>query len=752
MNVNIQRAEASFSHYENGLQHLLGELKRIDLLIFQQIQEVRMNRGKSPADDYRGLFISEEEISEILKEKGDPNEDHPVFLETSEKINEHLQELNTCISQSLTLSLERGIFLPLQHLSNLFQLSSFERDCILICLAPELDVKYEKLYAYLNDDVTRKKPTIDLILKLLCLSIGEKARQRRSFSENSALFKYHLVQLASDPQQQQSPLISRSIKLDDGIVEFLLGNPLVRPQMSHISMLVEPLEYIANIIFEEEVEEKIKHLLQLRNERSGQAIILPQLGCQIFNITGPANNGQQQFAEMFCKQLQLPLLVVDTVLLLEGEGTFTTTLTLVFREALLRSAAVFFKRFDRLLNDSDKNKSRVSLFIKTLQNFHLSVFIETERNWRPASGDCPLSVIPIGLPIPSYEIRKKLWKNHLQEYSLSQDVDISELAGKFQFARGQIRKAIQNTIDLLFTTDSGKPVITPKILYEGCRAASNQKLSTLSKKIKPRYELKDIVLPKDKFDQLKEILSYVKYRQRVYGDWGFDKKFSLGKGLNALFHGPSGCGKTMASEIIANELGLDLYKIDLSTVVSKYIGETEKNLSRIFKEAETSNAIIFFDEADAIFGKRSEVKDAHDRYANIEVAYLLQKMEEYEGVVILATNLLKNMDNAFVRRLHFSVEFPFPGDEQRIKIWKTIFPEEAPRDADIDYEFLARKFKLAGGNIKNIIISSAFLALENSAGEISMKHIIMASKREFQKMGKLITQSDFGKYYHLIAS
>lgn len=245
---------------------------------------------------------------------------------------------------------------------------------------------------------------------------------------------------------------------------------------------------------------------------------------------------------------------------------------------------------------------------------------------------------------------------------------------------------------------------------------------------------------------MKEIAAYVRHRHLVYGEWGFDRKLSLGKGLNVLFHGTSGTGKTMAAEIIAGDLGLDLYKIDLSTVVSKYIGETEKNLSKIFKEAETGNAIIFFDEADALFGKRSEVKDAHDRYANIEVAYLLQKMEEYDGIVILATNLLKNIDDAFIRRLHFSLEFPFPDEAHRLKIWKSIFPDEAPREGDIDFEFLARKFKVAGGNIKNIVLTAAFFAAENSR-KIGMKHMILASKREFQKMGKLSMQSDFGKYY-----
>ena len=202
--------------------------------------------------------------------------------------------------------------------------------------------------------------------------------------------------------------------------------------------------------------------------------------------------------------------------------------------------------------------------------------------------------------------------------------------------------------------------MTAADLHAACRLQSNRKLAALARKITPHYTWDDIVLPADRLRQLREICNQVKYRARVYDEWGFDRKLSLGKGLNVLFAGPSGTGKTMAAEIMAGELGLDLYKIDLSTVVSKYIGETEKNLARIFDEAETTNAILFFDEADALFGKRSEVRDAHDRYANIEISYLLQRMEEYDGIVILATNLRKNMDEAFVRRMHFTVEFPFP--------------------------------------------------------------------------------------------
>jgi SpoVK/Ycf46/Vps4 family AAA+-type ATPase len=263
----------------------------------------------------------------------------------------------------------------------------------------------------------------------------------------------------------------------------------------------------------------------------------------------------------------------------------------------------------------------------------------------------------------------------------------------------------------------------------------------LAQKIDPKYSWDDIVLPADQLSQLKELCSQAKYRYKVYGDWGFDRKLSLGKGMNAMFSGPPGTGKTMAAEVIADALQLDLFRIDLSQVVSKYIGETEKNLHQIFLEAQAGHAILFFDEADALFGKRSEVKDAHDRYANVEIGYLLQKMEEYEGVAILATNLRQHIDDAFLRRMTFVVEFPFPDVEYRRRIWQVVFPEAAPISEDVDFDLLAREIKLAGGNIKNIALRAAFFAAANG-GRISTSHLWQAALREHQKLGRTWTSME----------
>jgi len=278
------------------------------------------------------------------------------------------------------------------------------------------------------------------------------------------------------------------------------------------------------------------------------------------------------------------------------------------------------------------------------------------------------------------------------------------------------------------------------------RRLASGHLDGLALRVRPRRTWDDLVLPTEEKAQLRELSARYRHRVTVYETWGFQALPSAG--LVALFAGPSGTGKTLAGEVIAGDLGLDLYKVDLSSVVSKYIGETEKNLERVFTAASAGNVVLFFDEADALFGKRSEVSDAHDRYANIEVSYLLQRLESYDGLVVMATNLQRNLDAAFLRRIHVAVEFPLPDDEQRRAIWELCFPPAAPV-AELDLDFLAHQFKISGGAIRNAGLAAAFLAAE-TGGDISMDLVVLALKREFQKLGRLRTEAEFDRYFHLV--
>jgi SpoVK/Ycf46/Vps4 family AAA+-type ATPase len=313
------------------------------------------------------------------------------------------------------------------------------------------------------------------------------------------------------------------------------------------------------------------------------------------------------------------------------------------------------------------------------------------------------------------------------------------IARQFQLTTDQIQDLVDTAVDQAIQE---RQPLQNQHLFAAARAHSTVRLTSLATKITPRYAWSDLILPDTQMNMLREMTSTIKYRSLVLEDWGVGQKLVPSTGITTLFVGPPGTGKTMAAEVIAADLGLDLYKIDLSGVVSKYIGETEKNLERIFTEADRSNAILFFDEADAIFGKRSDVKDARDRYANIEISYLLQRMESYNGVTILATNLGTNLDDAFTRRLQFRITFSDPEIEQRMQIWQTLFPPGVPRASDVDWAWLAHKFNLTGGNIRNIIVAAAYLAAEDGR-TVTMSQILHATRRELQKMGRMINERDF---------
>jgi SpoVK/Ycf46/Vps4 family AAA+-type ATPase len=713
--------------YENNLEHLLEELRRIDLIINLSLKKWKAEHSES-VDDYLGLYISENEVNTILQTP-------PYELKANTNLDSELDKIETLakeIDRKKIESVKQGKELRFYVLSNLFHLNPFEIDAFLICLAPELDLRYEKLYAYLQNDVTKKRPTVDLVIKLLCSSMKERFRMRESFSPTAPLIKNGLIYFTGD---DQLPLLSKSIKLDEKIISFLLGANGIDKRIRNFSAIIEPKKSFSDIIFADDDKKSLMELM--KQYRSLENPVM-------FFFHGPYGTGKKMTAEAICKELGMPLLVVDSKIFLKNESF--ETLDIVFREALLQNSSLYLEGFDALWIEKNAGITAISL-LHRLDEFPDWFFLSGELPWEPMGILKNHGFISLAFPIPSLAFRKRLWVSFLRGHTYD-DVDIDALATKFKFSGGQIKDAIFTAHNIAIAKKPGKSRLSMADLHQGCKAQSNRNLSAFARKIESHYTWDDIILPKDIKEQLREVSGYIKYKGTVYTDWGFDKKLSLGKGLNVLFSGPSGTGKTMASEIIAKDVGLDLYKIDLSSVVSKYIGQTEKNLKNIFKEAETSNAILFFDEADALFGKRSEVRDSHDRYANIEINYLLQKMEEYEGIVILATNFSSNIDEAFLRRMHFKIDFISPDEELRGKILRSMFPRETPVGDNLDFGFLA-KFKITGGNIKNIALSAAFLAA-NDSGTVKMEHIIKATKREFQKMGKLCTQVDFGKYYDVV--
>ena len=731
---NTQPVEEALPAYASNWEYLSDELRYVDLLIHLQVVHTQRQTPASLLDQFRGVVISDEEIARLLA-TSQQLEDEEIFRNVQSHEQRTLltprTQLANDIAQRRTTSLKESMPLCLPALARLFQLTRFEEQCLLICLAPELDRKYEKLYAYLQDDVTRKKPSVDLVLTLLCGTRAEKVTARSMFDTQAPLLKYRLLHMSETAPDNAVPLLQRTLKVDDRIVNCVLGVPRIDTRLDPVArMIAQPSALSMGRAVEAlclQMQEFLHaHFAELQAPRRNP----------IFYLYGPFGAGKHSVAMTIARNLGLPLLIADVERMLSGPLPFAEAAWLLGREAGLQPAVLCLENCDALLAESDKQRGALPALLEAAKTFARVTFLLGSQVWQAQAISQDETFLALEIPPADAVSRKQVWQSQLNgHHRLADDVDLNSLAGNFRFQPGQIREAVAAAERLARWRSPAGGCLTMADLSAACRAQSTAKLSTLARKITPTYVWDDLVLPLDQLQQLKELCQQAKYRHLVYGDWGFEHKLSLGKGLNALFSGPPGTGKTMAAEVIAHELQLDLYQIDLSQVVSKYIGETEKNLQQIFREAQSGNAILFFDEADALFGKRSEVKDAHDRYANIEVGYLLQKMEEYEGITILATNLRQHLDEAFMRRLHCIVEFPFPDEEYRRQIWQGVFPREAPLGADVDFALLAREIKLPGGNIKNMGLAAAFYAASEDR-VIRMPHLVQAARREYQKLGR----------------
>lgn len=722
--------------YSSSWEHLADELKYLDLLLRLRTLDVRSRHPASPLDQFKGLVLSDDEIGDLtanlpFSEEGSAGS----VTSEQQRLSEELARSGSLIEGRRAAAIEAGVTLLLPYLSELFYLTRFEEQCLLTCLAPELDRRYEKLYGYLQDDVTRKNPSVDLILGLLCGTREEKLLARVAFEPSAPLLKYRLIEMSGSAPDGSVPLLGRTLKLDDRLVNFLLGIESIDSRLAHSSSPVWPRmgwEYV------EATSQSTERMRRFVEGDLKERWATPQR--TIFYFYGPDETGKRDLAEAAATELGRPLLTCDAETLLEGAVGLEESAWILGREALLRSAVLCIERVEALQSDKGKPARQVDSLLDAAQTFSPVTFLFGEKRWKPERLSGDTAFIEADFPIPPAHVRKNLWAGTLNgDHRIAVDPELGALASKFRLTSGQIKEAVVTAHGLARWSGSGD--VTLSDLHAACRLYSQQELGTLARKIEPVYRWPDIVLPEDSLTQLHEMCGRVAQRQRVLSEWGFGSKLSLGTGISALFVGASGTGKTMAAEIIASELELDLYKIDLSGAVSKYIGETEKNLERIFTAAENANAILFFDEADALFGKRSEVRDSHDRYANIEVAYLLQRIEQYEGVAILSTNLRQNIDEAFLRRLQFIVDFPFPDESHRELIWQTLFSSEAPCAREIDFGLLARLFRISGGNIRNIILGAAYLAAAGDE-QIDMTHFVQAARREYQKLGKLFPEAE----------
>jgi hypothetical protein len=685
--------------YADGREHLAAELAWLDQALLALV-----HAAAPVAEGGHGWFVSAQEARQLLSGGTGAEPAEP-----PEALTRGRRE----ITERVAASAERGLVLP--RLRELFGLTAAEELLLIAGAAAEFDARYGKVYGYLHDDTTRRRPSLQLVAAVARLD-PRCAGGGALFDPRAAVFRWQMIDGADDAAHHPS----RGIRLDPGILAMITGSWAAD---GPIDAALRPLpETDASAWPYDDLTDRLAAVLD-----GGPRHLTAQ-------FHGPRAAEGRRVALAACRRAGVGLLHADAgeLLTLSQSGALPLAqgLRLVYRKAALASAAVYLSGVDALLGDP-RAAAHLRVLHRLLAETPWFTCLESERPWLPGeSFPAHVTFLPFEPPPLGDRHRREVWRRAVPGLS-ADEADL--LAARFPSAPSEIGDTLRLARGRAEAIDGGEPGFEE--LVWACSTARRAALDGLARPVTPRAAWDDLVLPTDVLAQLRELCAQVRHRGRVLDDWGLGRRASLGRGVQALFLGPSGTGKTLAAEVVAGAVGMDLMKVDLSTVVSKYIGETEKHLGRLFDGAERSGSILFFDEADALFGKRSEVGDAHDRYANIEVSYLLQRVEEYAGVVILATNFAQNIDEAFQRRIRVAVTFPFPDEAARMAIWRRHLPAELPVAADLDLARMARRFKVPGGVIRKIVWNAAFLAADDG-GRVGNEHLLLATRREYERMGK----------------
>jgi ATPase family associated with various cellular activities (AAA) len=603
-------------------------------------------------------------------------------------------------SKTVTTAAEDTI-LPLRHAIRQFDLRAVEYDALVLALAIELDGRFGRLVAYLNDHVGRTRPTLGLALALQ--GAEHLPLSPLAFCERPVV-RDGLLEIEGD-----GPAPGWSFLLPRDLVLRLAGEAPPDTLPTGFRCFPPSPDLLARLVLGTTVRDGLA---------SWAASARPLI------LAGLPGAGRATAARGITGALGSRLLIAEL-----PANQMTDRLRAARREAAWHDAALLLRV---VVPDAAGTIDWRGLWDGLADLRRPLLIAIAPQHAEALAAAAPREPAVVTFPEPSLAERVALWQALLPpDAALTADA-ADQLAARFRFNPGRIARAVRRA----------EPTgLTPDALLLACREVGAATMGPLAQKLPLPYAWDDLVVPPAVREELDLARVWVRQQRQVLDRWGFGRRMAMGRGLTMLFGGPPGTGKTMAAQVLAGALALDLYRVDLSRVVNKYIGETEKNLALLFDEAQASGAVLFFDEADALFGKRSEVKDAHDRYANLEIGYLLQRMEEYEGVTILASNRARDMDEAFTRRFHFIIDFPMPDEAHRLRIWQGMFPAEAERDGVLDLASLAKRFETSGGEIKNAVLAAAFVA----AGEqvpLCTRHLVQAVRREFRKGGRLTGERD----------
>ncbi len=687
---------------------LYSELKRILKLLQGELSRQR-ERGRTPAvDPVEGLVIEEGEAEGLV-------------LELSRELDRSAaspqpRTAETRTSQSATLwypQVESGSWSPLRHAAAVFELSHTEYDALVLTLAVEIDSRFGRLVAFLNDHAGRTRPTLGMAAQI-ARQQGSEPVPLPSLFLTAIAFRDGLLEIEGD-----GPVPGMTLRVSLEMLARFTSSGKIEPTIPHVSFSPQRPNELAQLVLSNHLREQAMSWVQRSRDAADSRSLI---------LTGVVGSGRGTLARAIASEAGWPTTVVE----LDREN-LANRLRLARREARWQQSVVVL----RVQEDASFTKLDWRFLWSELECVRLPCFLILT----PAAVDLAASTAreePVVWTVESPDLsqRIQLWQSLLPTGHTVEAEACETLAARFHFAPGQTTRAVRRAVSQAEFLKGDDPQLTALLLEQSSREIGNAAMGTLAEKIALPFARADLILPPHLEAEIDLALAWMQCQRQVLDNWGFARRIPYGRGLTALFAGPPGTGKTMAAQVVARELGVDLYRVDFSRLMSKWIGETEKNLSKLFDDAHAAGVALFFDEGDAVAGKRSEIKDAHDRYANIEIAYLLQRMEEHEGISIFATNRLADLDEAFTRRFHFVLDFPKPNAEQRLHIWQGMIPKEAQVDPNLDLARCAREYELTGGEIKNIVLAAAFLAARQGT-PIALQHVTTAVQREFLKSGRL---------------
>ena len=640
-----------------------------------------------------------------------------------------LRDRLSFIDDRAALSVEAGIKLPLYELSHKLKFEPFTLFCFACGILSSTQTDYAGVFQIVNENANLSAPTIESAAKVF---YGGEYSITGAYGDMSTCLEQLLPVLSL--RVLDSMPFSTVVSPDKRIIDCLFGrNPdkLDENYTRFISMLTNDKE-LDPIMANQGVLDEMK--------------ISYDEGVRIFYYYGDEGSGRRFFVKHFCKETSQGAVQINCKKLFNYDYQFVEkALWAVTRECILTDSCCCLTELSFREEEKEKFFGYMDLAFSKLNEQNVLVFAMSKEHidFREVTKS---EYTELELPTPDTAERQACWEYYAQGYKLEEGIDMLEMSTKFLFTPGKIHDALKHARAL--STMAQEKEISRDKLFKGCYNQMSSELTQKATKIKANFGFEDIVMNPSQRETLEHAIDQMNFRKQVYENWHYTKKYPYGRGLSILLFGAPGTGKSMCAQVIAHELNLELYRVDLSKVIDKYVGETEKSISMIFREAKKCNVVLFFDECDTLFAKRSDDGGSNQASNNNKTALLLQEVEAYDGVSVLATNYKHNIDPAFFRRMKYIVEFQFPDVDTREMLWTTTIPKDTPLADDVDIRFLAEKFEFVGGNIKNCILNAAFLAAADpeAGGYVHMKHYLLAVKYEFVKVGKVFTKSDFEPY------